>query len=285
MDHGSSTTDRSWSGGYRFGFGGHGKDDEVKGSGNHLAFGDYGLDTRLGRRWNVEPKIDKYPSNSSYLVFANNPILFADPDGKDIIVLAHGYRGDDPAAKHIPGHQAVLIGNEKDGWKFYSYDSDEGENKGSGANSANNVYTSGQSFKSLDEFKNSEYNTFKDDYDDGKGLETSHKDKDGKVLQRFTAAFQITTDKETDVKMKAGTTKTFKKPYSILSGNQCTRVAKNALDAGGLKNGETSKVTKYQGKSDLPYQTTEENYLPATKQTEIERSNKGTKIDDKIKKD
>jgi hypothetical protein len=268
---------------YRYGFGGHEKDNEVKGEGNHLAFGDYGLDTRIGRRWNVEPLIEKYPSFSSYLVFGNNPILNADPDGKDIIVLAHGYR-EDPAGDHKVGHQAVLIGNEKDGWKFYSYDYDKGENKGSDANSANNIYTSGQYFKSLDEFAKSEYNTFKDDYDDGKGLETSHKDKDGKVLQRFTSAFQITTSAETDEKMKEGAEKTFKKSYNTCTGNQCTRVVKNALDAGGLKNGEKSKVTKYQGKSDIPYQTTEENYLPITKQEEIERSNKGTKIDEKIKR-
>jgi hypothetical protein len=41
--------------GYRFGFGGHEKIDELKGSGNHLAFGDYGYDARLGRRWNIDP--------------------------------------------------------------------------------------------------------------------------------------------------------------------------------------------------------------------------------------
>lgn len=37
--------------GYRFGFNGWEKDDEIKGSGNHLSFGDYGYDPRTGRRW------------------------------------------------------------------------------------------------------------------------------------------------------------------------------------------------------------------------------------------
>ena len=74
------------SGDYRYGFGGHEKDDEISGSGNHLAFGDYGYDTRLGRRWNIEPLIKKYPNLSSYVVFANNPIHFADPDGNEIVV-------------------------------------------------------------------------------------------------------------------------------------------------------------------------------------------------------
>lgn len=71
---------------YRYGFNGHEKDDEVKDYGNHLSFGDYGYDTRIGRRWNIEPLIKKYPSNSSYLVFGNNPVLFADPDGMDWIL-------------------------------------------------------------------------------------------------------------------------------------------------------------------------------------------------------
>ncbi len=104
-------------------------------------------------------------------------------------------------------------------------------------------------------------------------------------MQRFTAAFQITTSEETDGKMREAAEKTFEKPYNIWTGNQCTRVVKNALDAGGLNNGEQSTFIKYQGKSDMPYKTTEENYLPATKQKEIERSNKGVKIDAKIKRD
>ena len=64
---------------YRFGFGGHEKDDEIKGIGNHLKFGDYGYDTRLGRRWRLDP-VDQV-SVSNYAGFANNPILFVDIDG------------------------------------------------------------------------------------------------------------------------------------------------------------------------------------------------------------
>ena len=40
---------------YRYGFGGHENDNEVKGNGNHLDFGGYGYDTRLGRRFNIDP--------------------------------------------------------------------------------------------------------------------------------------------------------------------------------------------------------------------------------------
>jgi len=70
---------------YRYGFGGHEKDNEVSGEGNHLAFGDYGYDTRLGRRWNIDPI--ELPDISGYAVFNNNPNFFTDPDGESPISI------------------------------------------------------------------------------------------------------------------------------------------------------------------------------------------------------
>jgi len=69
--------------GYRYGFNGMERDDEVKGSGNHMAFSGYGLDTRLGRRLNTDPLEIKYPNSSPYAVNFNNPIYYLDPDGKE----------------------------------------------------------------------------------------------------------------------------------------------------------------------------------------------------------
>jgi len=66
---------------YRYGFGGHEKDDEVAGQGNHLSFGDYGYSPRIGRRWNIDPLIKEFPHISPYAVFANNPIYYVDPNG------------------------------------------------------------------------------------------------------------------------------------------------------------------------------------------------------------
>jgi hypothetical protein len=66
---------------YRFGFNGHENDNELKGRGNHLGFGDYGYDSRLGRRLNIEPYIHKFPAHSSYSTHFNNPIYFTDEDG------------------------------------------------------------------------------------------------------------------------------------------------------------------------------------------------------------
>jgi RHS repeat-associated protein len=73
---------------YRYGFGGHEKDDELKSNGNHISFGDYGYDPRLGRRWRPDP-VDQV-SISNYAAFANNPVMFIDPDGKIVM-----FTGDD----------------------------------------------------------------------------------------------------------------------------------------------------------------------------------------------
>jgi hypothetical protein len=66
---------------YYFGFGGHEKDDEILGEGNHLSFADFGYDPRIGRRWNIDPLTSKYPMISPYATFNNNPVLYDDPSG------------------------------------------------------------------------------------------------------------------------------------------------------------------------------------------------------------
>ncbi|OQA97605.1 MAG: hypothetical protein BWY22_01249 [Bacteroidetes bacterium ADurb.Bin217] len=67
---------------YKFGFNGQVKDDEIYGEGNWLSFGDYGYDSRLGRRPCPDPEFKKGPDISPYSVFFNNPISFEDPEGK-----------------------------------------------------------------------------------------------------------------------------------------------------------------------------------------------------------
>jgi hypothetical protein len=88
---------------HKYGFGGHEKDNEVSGEGNHLSFSDYGYDTRLGRRWNIDPKTKKYPNLSPYATFNNNPIFFTDPNGQEPIK---------PSATSLSGLIKVL--NSKD---------------------------------------------------------------------------------------------------------------------------------------------------------------------------
>jgi hypothetical protein len=72
---------------YTFGFNGQEKVNEIAGVGNHntAKFGE--LETRLGRRWNIDPKPNT--STSNYSVLSGNPIKrtdpFGDTDNDDIV--------------------------------------------------------------------------------------------------------------------------------------------------------------------------------------------------------
>jgi RHS repeat-associated protein len=79
---GSAMPGRSGGASYRYGFGGHERDDEIKGAGNHLSFGDFGYDPRIGRRWNVDPKFHEIAGLSPYAYSLNNPLVYIDRDGK-----------------------------------------------------------------------------------------------------------------------------------------------------------------------------------------------------------
>ncbi|GEM55874.1 hypothetical protein B0A58_04355 [Flavobacterium branchiophilum NBRC 15030 = ATCC 35035] len=251
-------------------------------------------DPRVSVWMSVDPMAEKYPNISPYVYVANNPINAIDPDGRDIIILSHGPRGKTSidggktnAHPHIVGHMSVLIGNDKTGWTYLSYDYDNGTNKGRGKSGKNDVFTI-HKFDKLSDFKNSEHNTFKDDYDDGKGTKTSHRDADGNIVQRYQNAYQIKSDAETDAKMIEAGISIFDTKWTEVKelgqANQCTTVAEKALDAGGLKNGERSDFIQYQAKSGIPYKTHEMNYLPATKQNAIEKKNKGIDVDNIIRR-
>src|SRR5690625_4811375 len=64
---------------YRFGFNGQEKVNEMSGMGNHNTAEFWEYDTRLGRRWNLDP-VDQI-SVSNYAVFRNNPLVYTDVDG------------------------------------------------------------------------------------------------------------------------------------------------------------------------------------------------------------
>ena len=70
-------------GGYRYFFNGQEADNEVLGEGVSLTTEFWQYDTRLGRRWNVDPVFKEY--ESPYACFAGNPVWFADRFGADTV--------------------------------------------------------------------------------------------------------------------------------------------------------------------------------------------------------
>jgi len=86
---------------YKYGFNGMEKDDEVSGTGNSYTAMDWQYDSRLGRRWNVDPLTKKYPRRgqwwspdklsykypniSPYAFALNNPIYYIDKDGNIVV--------------------------------------------------------------------------------------------------------------------------------------------------------------------------------------------------------
>jgi len=77
--------------GYRFGFNGQEKDDEITGqTGSHYDFGARMYDSRLGRWLAVDPLAGKYPFASPYNFALNTPIQAVDPDGK-LVIFVNGY--------------------------------------------------------------------------------------------------------------------------------------------------------------------------------------------------
>lgn len=68
---------------YVFGYNGAEKDNEVKGVGNSLDFGERIYDPRIGVWLSLDPLQAKYPAWSPYHFSLNNPILLKDPDGRE----------------------------------------------------------------------------------------------------------------------------------------------------------------------------------------------------------
>ena len=77
-------------GDYRFGFGGQEKETEITNTDSHYSAEYWMYDSRLGRRWNIDPV--KKQHESSYATFANNPMWFVDPLGADTFKISHNGR-------------------------------------------------------------------------------------------------------------------------------------------------------------------------------------------------
>jgi len=73
--------------GYMYKFNGKEGDDEVKGNGNQLDFGNRIYDPRIGRWLSVDPLEKKFTGLSPYCFAINSPLITVDFDGKDIIIV------------------------------------------------------------------------------------------------------------------------------------------------------------------------------------------------------
>ncbi|MBC7390412.1 MAG: hypothetical protein H7329_14440 [Opitutaceae bacterium] len=77
--------------GYRYGFNGKEKDDEVKGEGNELDYGMRIYDSRAGRFLSVDRLSREYAWNSSYAYAENDVIRSIDLDGLERYVVTNYY--------------------------------------------------------------------------------------------------------------------------------------------------------------------------------------------------
>jgi RHS repeat-associated protein len=114
---------------YRFGFQGQEGDDEVSGEGNSYTAEFWQYDSRLGRRFNVDPIFKEY--ESPYACFGNSPISVIDPNGADSTF--YGEQGYE-----IPGTRI-----ENEAVAYFAYDKEGGVEHG------NLTYRQGKSYHSL----------------------------------------------------------------------------------------------------------------------------------------
>jgi RHS repeat-associated protein len=96
---------------YRYGFNGMEKDDEVKGGGNSYTTEFRQYDPRIARWTSLDPLMAKFPHQSPYVAFDNNPIVNNDPKGS----AAEGQTGGKDKIGRLSNKrsQAELDGKKK----------------------------------------------------------------------------------------------------------------------------------------------------------------------------
>jgi hypothetical protein len=137
----------------------------------------------------------------------NNPLIYGDPDGRDIVVLLNS------GGANGLGHMAVLIGNDDTGWKFIS-------NEGA----AEGAFGWGL-FGPID--PKSHYGT---------KIRDTHATLDDffrEAGSEYNKAFRIKTGADAD-KAMAKAAKDAIKDYYCIVASDCQDVAQQALRAGGL---------------------------------------------------
>lgn len=81
--------------GYRYGFNGQEKDDEIKGSGNQIDYGMRTYDPRLARFMSVDLLTRKFPGLTPFQFASDNPIQNVDLDGLEAWEAIRSWRKED----------------------------------------------------------------------------------------------------------------------------------------------------------------------------------------------
>ncbi len=103
-----------WDKGYRYGFNGMDKDNELSGNGNSYTTEFRQLDVRLGRWFSIDPVFKSYIS--LYSLNSNNPLVFIDPKGDDDFFDIYGnFLGTDNGSTNniriIPSAHIIMSKN------------------------------------------------------------------------------------------------------------------------------------------------------------------------------
>jgi len=171
-------------------------------------FGARYYDARISLWYGVDPLTDEFPDWSPYNYTLNNPIRLIDPDGRGPTDFIYLFMRNAPFGFPISGHSAVLIGNDKTGYKFYNM---TGDNLPNG-----NAKVVKQDFNSVAEFNESMNN--------GNG-------------KSYELGFRIETSEQQDQAMIQEAEKGGNAPYDLTNGNNCADYVRCIGDAGNVKNG------------------------------------------------
>ena len=83
---------------YRYGFNGQEKSTEIDANGNHTTATFWEYDSRIVRRWNIDPM--NSGATSTFAAFNNNPIIYSDPFGLDTVKKASGLKNIGDVFQH-----------------------------------------------------------------------------------------------------------------------------------------------------------------------------------------
>ena len=179
------------------------------------------MDPRTSVWISVDPLAEKYPSISSYVYCADNPVKFIDPDGRDLVAL------NAPKGAGGAGHMAILIQHQDGTWGLWSKN---GTNENHGSSGPNDKSPGPQkgvgNFKTPQEFLKSNLNPV--------NKETGKRE--------YTEGYLIQSTKKEDRAAEKGANVELSKKYNVL-GSNCATTVQSALSAAGKDDGSASPAS------------------------------------------